>query len=223
MALKKGKFHAEINLIEKLLDELKLKSERNFNTTEIESHISELRHFDYKSMWTFYLDKFHYDFQLIDNSIIHFYFKKQKISFTFIACPFDCISYEDFLIEHDTTFSEVGESYYHDYELYLESCKLIESPPTFRYDYDPSSYNPGIHPASHIHIGIKNQIRIGLNYILNPLAFFFFILRQHYPNQWTTILEKKEHDDIIKNYKSKLDKIEKKYFSKRDSYDYYLV
>lgn len=217
-----GKNGVHLNKIEKILKELNIFSEKISSPDELNSHLSELRKLDYKGTWAYYKSNSHYNFQLVDNSLILFYIEEKKLSYSYIGCPYECPTYEDFLIEYGYTFAEVGESLMSDYLIYLDGCPLVVSPITLRYDFDIESYNEGLHPVSHLHIGFNNQIRIGSKYILDPLAFFCLIIRQIYPSMWLFLLgESKFKSDIVKS-KIKIEQIHETFFQTKDNYELYL-
>ncbi len=127
---------------------------------------------------------------LSDNSIINFRLDETRniVCFTYYECPFNCLTYKEYLIENDL------DGYYDDkilldyYEIYLDQCETKENPTMIRYDLDYNSYFSGLHPVSHLHIGHKNHIRFGLRKILHPKAFISFILRQNYPSVWKSLI-----------------------------------
>lgn len=218
-----GLFGNHLNKIEKILHEAKLLSERNKNSSSITSYLSDIRKLNYEETWKFYFTKSYYDFNLTNNSLFRFAADLEYPSYTYLGCPYDCISYRDFLLEWDMSIEEVGESYYSDYEKYLEGCSLLSSPVIIRYDFDPQSYTEGLHPISHLHIGHKNQIRIGIKYILDPFSFFCFVVRQVYPDLWFFLIEKSKFKSEFSNYKEKIQLINEKFFNIKDNYELYLV
>ncbi|WP_347839003.1 DUF2290 domain-containing protein [uncultured Draconibacterium sp.] len=218
-----GKVSVQFNNVEKILKETNLLSERNYYPEKLESHLSELRLLDYEKTWKHYLSNSHYNFQLSDNSLFHFTLNENKPSYAFLGCPYECLNYKDFLKENDFDFDEVGESFYSDYENYLDACPIKVSPMTMRFDYDESSYNEGLHPASHIHIGFNNHIRIGFKTIIDPFAFFCFVIRNVYPEIWSFLLTNSKYSALILTYKEKLEPIESKHYNKIDEKEFYLV
>jgi len=217
-----GKIGVQFNKIEKILKEVRLFSERNYFPSVIENNLSEIRKLNYVGIWKYYISNSHFNFQLVDNSLFSFKLDLSKPSFSFLGCPYDCLTYKDFLRENDFSFEEVGESFCSDYENYLDSCHLLVFPNTIRYDYDLTSYNEGIHPISHLHIGYNNQIRIGIKFKLDPFAFFCFILRQIYPNEWAMIISNPKFENDIEIYKERINQIEAIFYKRKDKYELYL-
>jgi len=93
-----------------------------------------------------------------------------------------------------------------------------------RYDFDFKSYYEGLHPVSHIHIGNKNQIRLGIPLILSPKVFLNFVLRQNYPAYWKGMIA---NSDIWKktyiNEKSNLEGVDLKFWNTMDYSEFYLT
>ncbi|HET7116399.1 MAG TPA: DUF2290 domain-containing protein [Hanamia sp.] len=198
--VKKGKFRAELNEIEKVLKQIHLFEERNYYPGK-DFDPTEYRNKTYKENWSSLISSNIYDFVLSDNSLLHFkiFNESEKVSYNFFECPYRCSTYEEFLTENEI-FEEGEERTFQDYyEIYLNGCQLKESFTFIRYDFDVNSYLNGVHPVSHIHIGFNNQVRIGIDKILSPINFFSLILRQHYPSHWKMLIR---NDDWIKRYKS---------------------
>lgn len=190
MSLSKGQFEAEINEIEKFLNKREILEERNYFPS-IDFDPAVYRKKNYVENWKSLISDNIYTFLLTDNSIFNFKFDSalKSISFTFFECPYNCQTYKEYLDENGLSDHE-GEKVFEDYyEVYLFQCALKENPLMIRYDLDYNSYSVGTHPVSHIHIGHKNQIRVGIDKVLHPKSFVNFILRQHYPSTWKQILE----------------------------------
>jgi hypothetical protein len=189
MALSRGKFEAEINEIEKLLRKIGFFEERNYYPN-IDLDPSIYRSKSFIENWKSLISDNIYSFILSDNSTLNFKLDEasSKISFTFFECPYKCLTYKEYLIENDLEDDYEDKILLDYYEVYLHQCELKENPITIRYDLDYNSYFSGLHPVSHIHIGHKNQVRLGFQKILNPKSFVSFILRQTYPGIWKSII-----------------------------------
>jgi len=217
-----AKINTQINLIEKILKKLEMLEERIENPN-LSHDIAVLRNLSYLELWQYCVKNLYYHFQLKDSSLLIFHYKNNDdFSYSFISCPFKCLTYKEWLAGQEFDYHEIGDSFHEEYSQYLEHCNLIESPVVFRYDYQPSSYNEGLHPASHLHIGFKNNSRLGFNKLLEPLAFIFFVFRQHYTNNYDYILKNNLFIDILENYKDKLEDIEKEHYNNKDNWEYYL-
>lgn len=223
MNAKKGKFKTELNEIEKVLKKIHLFEERNYYPSK-DFDPAEYRNKTYKENWSTLISCNIYDFILSDNSILHFkiFNESAKVSYNFFECPYRCSTYEEFLRESEIHEEEEGRTFHDYYETYLNSCQLKESFTMIRYDYDVNSYLNGVHPASHIHIGFNNQVRIGIDKILSPLNFFSFILRQNYPSYWKLLIETDDWVNRYKSFKKSCNIIEDTYWKKLDKLEFYL-
>lgn len=189
MLQSRGKFEAEINEIEKLLRKIDFFEERNYYpNTDFDPSI--YRGKSYIENWKMLISDNIYNFILGDNSVLKFKLDdvNNKISFTYYECPFKCLTYKEYLAENDIEEDEEDKILQDYYEVYLHQCELKENPITIRYDLDFDAYFEGLHPVSHLHIGHKNNVRLGLKKILNPKSFFSIILRHSYPAFWKSII-----------------------------------
>lgn len=233
MPFPRGKFEAELNDIEKLLRKLDFFEERNYYPSE-DFDPATYRAKNYIENWRSLISDNIYNFILSDNSIIKFKLNANlsQISYVFFECPYACLTYNDYLEEfnlNDLSSDLEDESYYNDklfedyYNEYLLQCPLKENPMMIRYDYDSNSYFEGVHPVSHIHIGHKNDIRIGLKKILSPKSFVSFILRQHYPAFWRIIISgSNSWISYFITEKATLSDIHTKYWNMLDTSEFHL-
>lgn len=218
-----AKFETELNEIEKLFKKLKYLEERiSIPNTDFDP--AEYRKTTYIQNWKKILSNNIYNFLLCDNSILKFKLAPKKASYLFYECPYNCLSYNDFLAEHGLKEDDEGyKTFYNEYEIYLDQCQTKTNPITIRYDLDFDSYNHGLHPVSHLHIGNHNQIRIGINKIMHPKTFTNFILRQHYTPLWNSILSEENpwRENFLKD-KARLIKIDKEFWGVFDESEFYL-
>ena len=218
--MKLGKYYAQLNYLSDILKSIKLLEEYNPYPDQIDLSLSEIRRLSYRDLWKKYYTKNCYHFHLIDNSLI--YFNITNFSYSFIDNPFTGISFKDFILENDLMDEEDHYLLYPDYEQYLSECSFKESPLPIRYDYDENSYNEGLHPVSHLHMGEGNKSRIGLNNKLDPESFVYLIIRQLYPDYWIEILNKKKYLKRTHTNKKNLDVINRKYYNLKDHPEMYL-
>jgi len=133
------------------------------------------------------------------------------------------MSYLDFLASNALNYYEVGDSFRVEYEEYLSTCKIKETFTPIRYDFAPSLYTEGRHPASHIHFGHQNEIRVGTKHILRPLSFLLLIIRQHYPNAWQRLIQHEEAVSWCRNVREHLDVIHDVYWNVMDEWEMILT
>ena len=218
---KLGKLAAHLNDIDKLLKHTNLLLERNpYPNRDLD--LNGLRHTNYVNTWRYLIRELSYDFLLTDNSLLLFNQEKEEVSFSFYGCPFDCVDYNVFLNSQGFEFGEVGDQFIQEYNEYLSQCTVKDSPINFRFDYSPKQYFEGLHPASHMHFGFDNSVRVGINTILDPITFVFFILRQNYTDNYHQLLDDKKYIPVIGGLKPKLEKVPKKFFLQKDMDEFYL-
>lgn len=225
MVISRGKFEAELNDIEKLLRKIEFFEERNYYPN-LDLDPSVYRSKTFIENWKSLISENIYCFILSDNSLLNFKLDEisKKLSFTFYECPFNCLTYKEYLVENDLVEDYEDKILLDYYEIYLHQCELRENPIMIRYDLDNKSYFSGLHPVSHIHIGHKNQIRLGFHKILNPKSFVSFILRQHYPAIWKAIIiTENDWKNYFTKEKSVLQSIEKENWQLLDSSEFYLA
>lgn len=215
--MNEGLFKTQVNECWKILRKLELEKERVFHPIYPQKPASIFRNLSYIEIWETCIAHQYYDFQLTDNSLIQF----RKNSYVYYECPYNSLSYPEFLHEHlETTLYEVGDEFKYEYEDYLSGCEKKESVTPIRYDYDPDRYEQGRHPASHIHFGHNNHIRLATTKILKPLSFFLLIIRQCYPELWITKLLKLPETKIwCKNIREQLDNVNEKFWNPFDEWE----
>lgn len=185
----------------------------------------------YVEVWRLLVSESCFDILLRDYSFFMFKFDvlgpqdQYAISMNYYGCPFDLVSIEDYIVEI------YGEEYLvfkddvqmrNEYEQFLNDSHLVESPVIFRYDYSPQLYTPARHPASHLHIGFRNEIRIGCERVLDPLSFTSFVIRQQYPEIWASnaVID---HQSIFKpSIRRSLPSVPQDYISESDKLEMYL-
>ncbi len=210
-----GRYNTQIDDIALILKKINILEYRNYSPHYPKDAASEFRNLSYDDVWEKCFKEQYYDFQLIDNSIIKFNissFDPLKLSYLYYDCPYDCITYELYLADNGLNYCEVGDELRFEYEQYLTTCQRKRCIVPIRYDIDFNSYNPDIHPASHIHIGFKNSIRISTQKLLKPISFALFIIRQCYPDAWKMLLSKEKKVSIWRNIRDDLELISSQYY-----------
>ncbi|HEV7229908.1 MAG TPA: DUF2290 domain-containing protein [Bacteroidia bacterium] len=214
-----GKIGASVNELDKLLRAFNLLEERNLEPNSIDGFMSSIRGLNYSETWKVILREDVFDFRLRDNSLIVI----SATSIAYYSCPYQCLNYDDFIIEFEFSDEDDVDFLEAAYEEYLFGRPLDESPVMFRYDYDPRSYNEGLHPSSHLHIGHCTQIRIGFKSILDPFSFGLLILRQHYPKIYKEMLDDTKYHSILASFKKSLTPIDGAHHNPKDHWEFYLT
>lgn len=155
--------------------------------------IRELREKTYLEQWRTALVNKWYHIVLEDHSLLMFSETNRSASFSFIQCPLEVPTFRSYLNNFQLNYTEKNRrKMQEEYEMVMETASLKDHVTPVRFDYDENSYRKGIHPVSHIHIGLNNQIRIGLNRRMTAISFVLFIMRQLYPECWERILNSQE-------------------------------
>ena len=143
----------------------------------------------YRDVWEEVRRSQLFDLLLVDSSMLQFRLNRYPdppMTYSYFECPFRVLTYREFLDrEVGSSFSEVGDLFRSEYEEFvLSSAEPKESVTPIRYDFAPDRYCSVAHPASHLHIGCENEMRLGTTRILSPMSFTLLILRQRYPSYW---------------------------------------
>lgn len=185
--------------------------------------IQQLKELDYIQQWRRVKEEKWYHLKLADHS--YFLFRlNDTTSYSYLACPLEIKSLRDYLADQGKPYKQwainecIGE-----YEEYFSTCALKNYYTPIRYDLDKNSYRKGVHPAAHVHIGISNNIRIGLRRELTPLAFFLFVIRQMYPINWEFLLDSTIGSTVHKKIRNDLAELAEDYYCKKDEHEHYLI
>jgi len=171
--------------------------------------------------------KFNYHFMLSDESFLKFECIKDEkgsliLRYYYFGFPYNLPTYNEYLIDKGKNFNVVGYSDKDEYEQLIVESKEKDPITLIRYDYSEKNYLPGIHSASHFHIGYGNSMRISCSKMITPLLFTLFILKQVYYDEWKILIS---NEKIIKSYKSlksKCKEIDKKIFQDIDRKELFL-
>lgn len=231
-----GLFHTQLNTAEQILGELDLLEERQPSPNKTLG-ASRFRGMTYRQVYEECVREYAYDFLLADQSLLLFIKTGHNchdgsLSYSFLECPVKVMVYREFVgneigvnIMDDDFDYEVdawGDELRADYEQYVNSrdTKSVVTP--LRYDYKASDYRPGIHPASHVHFGHENEIRVGTQRVMKPLSFLLFVLRQRYPKAWDRLRGTEKMPVHARNVRNDLDVVDVAYWSDLDQHEIYL-
>ncbi|MHC4119386.1 MAG: DUF2290 domain-containing protein [Planctomycetota bacterium] len=209
--MNKGLFEAHINTAWEILNALGLAEYRNYWPDYSTITMSEVRNLSYAEGWKLCYRKRVFHFQLQGCCLLQFNMKSNGqnlcLNYVYYECPYDIVSYKDF-VENElrADYAHGGDLYAKEYGDYVQSCGVKESVTPIRYDLDLDSYEEGIHPASHVHIGHDNELRLGAERIWRPLSFVLFIIRQYHPEKWKKLVNMNKACLWGRNVRDKLDK-----------------
>lgn len=151
--------------------------------------VAELRMRSYFDQWLYALTNGFFHLRLADHSL--FLFSEGLVpSYSFLHCPLDLMTFSEFLSSQGLEDSPANRRKYEiEYDSLFETASRRPNVTPIRFDFHPAGYNPGVHPAGHIHIGLDNEIRISSNK-MNAVSFVLFVMRQMYPNSWRRLIER---------------------------------
>jgi hypothetical protein len=152
---------------------------------------------DYLTVYRVAVENFDYDCLLCDDSFFQFAFRSDSdervaLRYAFYEQPLQRQTYQEFLEGLGFDPTEAGDELRDEYEQSVAESDINWGAVALRYDYSEDGYKEGVHPASHMHIGLRNDIRLPLEHFLTPKMFVLFTLRQVYPAQWEGLLRREE-------------------------------
>lgn len=174
------------------------------------------------------IEKCDYDILLFDDGIFIFDYiiipgNTNKIRYIYFHSPYDFPTYVDYLTSQGLDHKIFGESFREEYEQELSEASLKKGQVYLRYEFSVNEYKPGIHPASHIHIGPNTEIRLSVSKIITPMAFIMFTLKQVYFDRWVNWIKKKDFRDSYLACKRSCLGVPEAFFSRNDQYELYFV
>jgi hypothetical protein len=125
----------------------------------------------------------HYNFQLQDYSFFQFsYNSENDIRYAFYPSPYgpsELAQIQELkgMLEHDEIDAEA-------YTTFIQEINKNYSRSLIRYEYNTDQYRPGVHPASHFHIGTHGEDRWTVEKRLTPLAFSLLIGKLYFSHHW---------------------------------------
>lgn len=227
-----GEFFDQINRAETLFGQLELLEKRE-HTPAGDVGAATFRGLSYRKTWEQTYRMFAYDLMLKDQSLIHFTKSgtdehEGGLSYSYLESPFAVMSYEEFCADYleinteaddyEEQMSEFGDLLREDYEKYVNTCDLKPVTP-MRYDYAPKDYRSGVHPASHLHFGFENEIRVATKRIMKPLSFALLTVRQRYPKKWLELLAMDDDRVICRSVRTAIDEVHADYWQDDDSHE----
>ena len=190
--MKSGLFATQINRIVEIASKISIFSEKG--SGEIPFSGSELSNWSYEEFWKEAIINYWFDIKFEDDSFLIFQENTPAhgdYRFIFYECPYvPKISFEEFRCSFDDEYTDCPGMLEEEYESIITPKK--ESVTPIRYEYCEKDFTPSIHPVSHFHFGSNSEMRVGSFHRITPLAFFFFVIRQCYPDLWDRCVLKNE-------------------------------
>lgn len=186
--------------------------------------IAELKDLDYLNQWRTIRSREWFHIEMEDLSFFTFWEGGGKCSYSYVACPLDIPSYRDYLSGIGLEFTvQNRRERQDDYEMLLETADLRKHITPIRYDLDPLGYRPGVHPLAHMHVGLQNNVRLGISKKLTPLAFVFFVMRQSYPDSWERLLKHAEAVNADRKIRAECPDVDAAMWLPHDRVEYHLT
>jgi hypothetical protein len=192
-----GELRAHVAQAWAICQELELDEFFNPSVSYASLGVSDVKTLTYRDEYTKYIGEGLYDIMLRDRSILQFKFDledaRSTMSFAFYESPFQILDIDTYVAE---TFgisleeaSELTGAFDDDYARYVESETTLRADVMpIRYDYSPALYKAGVHPASHVHFGRGNNLRLATGKLMRPSSFMCLVARQCYPDAWDQFL-----------------------------------
>lgn len=216
-----GAFRTQLSDVEKFFDSCDLSTRRLGYPLYKAIEIAAIKDKPYKTQFDYYLNNGFFDFELFDGSLVQFQWfevedngknRHVNLRYRYLDNPYkSLLTFERWLKEQGPIdgFSEDDLRMFFEDE--LKTAPGIELVTPVRYDYAPQGYDPGHHPASHLHFGHNNDVRIAADNVLQPLTFGLFICRQFYPRIWSEFHDHKNVDKWCGAVRKNLAPLEARY------------
>ncbi len=224
-----GRFNAQLSTVEMILNNVAVLEERAVapNKTLGAAHF---RGMTYRQVYEECLKEFVYDFRLVDQSLLLFVKSGRNehdgtLGFCYYECPVPAMAYRNFVALQldvsvdDRAVTAWGDDFRADYEQYVTSLESKRMVTPIRYDYSAAAYREGVHPASHVHFGFANEIRVGTRRIMNPVGFALLILRQCYPKSWGQVLNQRYGQHWCRNVRDNASEVAAAYWNEHDLHE----
>jgi hypothetical protein len=186
--------------------------------------IGELRVLPYLEQWKRALQEGWYHVKLEDHSLFIFSDVDNAPSYSFLHSPVETESFRIYLSRQGLEYSSKNRSDHLDeYEMLFETASLRSHVTPIRLDVDRPSYRAGVHPMTHIHIGLDNSVRLAVQRELSPLSFVLFVMRQMYPVCWSRLLERSDKHWMRRVIRTSLPLVAEAYWSEDDQLELHLT
>lgn len=234
--ISKGKFETSFNDAKKLLQKLALYKDIGPRSVGDYSQAFKkicrsCRHID---IYNAIRDNLDYEFVLSDDSFFQFSFGDKYLRYCYIENPNISYSKKEYLktILPDLTDEEIDDDLIadlvkeHEYEQFLNETEINSNLLYVRYDFDVKGYVPLLHSCSHLHIGMRESVRIPLSKALTPRQFVAFCVKLAYPEIWEGFHDQCPDNDPIHHklqaIKNENPNLGRDYWDEKESSELYL-
>lgn len=147
----------------------------------------------------------HHNIILSDYSYFQFSMEREGyVRYAYYPNPF--ISGRESDTESFKKLTELLQNDFISHEEYLsllDSKKILNGKPMWRYENAPDQRKRFFHPCSHFHIGFHSENRWPLKRTLTPLAFSMLVFKQYYGNHWRALGDD-DHKEISNSFERAL-------------------
>lgn len=170
-----------------------------------------------------------YDLLLVDNSIFQFHKAGEDLRYCFMQNPKVKVSWKEFLNKNHLREDDIEPEM-------LQMCRgcydngdddscyqIIANPVYFRYDVSGMQYKEGLHPYSHLHVGLHNEIRLPISKVITPEMFVQFAVKMTYPELWKEKMGDGRVAEFNKTVKNGCIAVPKDKWNEQDKYDLFFI
>jgi hypothetical protein len=232
-----GRFQTQLNTVDVILGRVGLLEERNLFPNK-GLGVGFFKDKSYRQVYEDCVREYSFDFRLVDQSLLLFLKNGRNVndgglSFSYYECPVKILPYKEFvgtqidLSPFDEGFEEsvaqFGDDLRADYEQYVSTTDSKNVVTPIRYDCKASDYKEGRHPASHVHFGFGNEIRVGTRRVMNPVSFILMVVRQCYPDCWDVLRGSQYANVWCRNVRESVDEVDGAFWNDGDKMEVALL
>jgi hypothetical protein len=225
-----GRFRAQLETVANILNKVGLLEERALSPNKLFG-LTFFKGKSYRQVYEDCLREYAFDFRLIDQALLLFLkdgrnLQNGSLSFSYYECPVQVMPYKEFVGAQfgvspfdqgfDETVAQFGDDLRAEYEQYVSTTDSKSLVTPVRYDCKATDYKEGRHPASHVHFGFSNEIRVGTRRVMNPISFLLMVIRQCYPDGWRKLLGMQHAEAWCRNVRETIVPVDSAYWNQLD-------
>lgn len=183
-----GSFRTQLQSCNRLLRDLNLVAYFNQYPASGPKVVEKLRKAEtYEELYRQYLALNAANMILNDGAILFFLRtpnQRTKLSYGYLECPYLVPTYAEFQAEFLGVSRPDSLEDWEDYEVVRSQSPRRSHVTPLRFDWSPTLYREGAHPAAHLHVGHQTDVRLAVDVIMEPIHFILMVLRQYYLSAW---------------------------------------
>ena len=186
--------------------------------------IGALRELEYLDQWRRAVDERWFHVRLEDHSLFLYSDVPGAATYSFLHSPILVETWREFLTARGFDYSRRNrEEHAEAYQIALETAALRKHICPIRFDQDPVGYRAGIHPLAHVHVGLDNQVRLGVRRQLSVESFTLFVMRHMYPACWERLLDGMDNSNLERVVRASLQAVPDDCWTSRDQVELHLA